>query len=91
MRRVKLGFSLKDIVYIEWQDPTWHSDKCVNSDWSLIKQKTAGMLVKEDKNFVRVALNVDEDGIGEFIDIPKSLILKFKRMKNNEDRRKKVV
>ncbi|MFH8039043.1 MAG: hypothetical protein QXJ14_03470 [Candidatus Aenigmatarchaeota archaeon] len=64
------------LVYIEWQDPTWHSDRNIDSDWSLIKQKTAGMLVKEDKNFIRIALTIDEDNIGEFIDIPKSLILK---------------
>lgn len=64
------------IVYIEWQDPTWYSGRNIEMDWCLVKQKTAGLLVKEDKNYIRVALTVDEDNIGEFIDIPKSLILK---------------
>jgi len=30
--------------------------------------------VKETKEFIRVALNIDDDGYGEYIDIPKGLI-----------------
>jgi len=67
---------IKNLVMVEWQDPTWHSDKNVfETDFELIKQYTAGFLVKETKKFIRIALNIDDDGYGEYIDIPKGLII----------------
>jgi len=72
---VSITEKIKDLVLIEWEDPTWHSDKNVfDTDFELIKQYTAGFLIKETKKFIRVALNIDEDGYGEYIDIPKGLI-----------------
>lgn len=67
------------LVYIEWKDPTYHCDRSIKNDWALITQRTGGLLVKEDKKYIRVALNIDEDGIGEYIDIPKCLIINEKR------------
>ncbi|MCS7232478.1 MAG: hypothetical protein RMJ67_10165 [Elusimicrobiota bacterium] len=63
------------IIYIVWEDPTWCSNKHIDSEWSLMIQKTAGILGKEDNNYIRVILNVDENNIGDYIDIPKDLIL----------------
>lgn len=69
----------KEIAYIIWEDPTWHSDKNIQDDWNLIKQITCGLVVKEDKKYIRIALNIDETKYGEYIDIPKSLIVYEKR------------
>ncbi|MCX7716694.1 MAG: hypothetical protein N2Z73_04685 [Endomicrobia bacterium] len=63
------------LIYVLWEDPTWCSNKYIDSEWSLMLQKTAGILGKENDEYVRVILNVDEDGVGDFIDIPKDLIL----------------
>ena len=72
---VSITEKIKNLVLIEWRDPTWHSDKNVfDTDFEFVKQTTAGLLIKETKKYIRVALNIDDDGFGEYIDIPKSII-----------------
>lgn len=71
----------KKLVVIEWEDPTWVSEESLESEFNLMKQYTAGFLVKENKKYIRVAMNYDEDNIGEFTDIPKSLIKKIRWIK----------
>jgi len=65
------------VIVVKWIDPTWHSDKNVfDTKFSCIEQISAGLFITENKKFIRIALNIDEEGFGEFIDIPKSLIIK---------------
>lgn len=80
MRRIRPE-DIKEIVYVEWQDPTVYTSRDINKIPELIKQYTAGMLIVEDKNFMRVALNVNDNYIGDYIDIPKSLIIYVKKYK----------
>ena len=69
---------IKYLVIIKWKDPTYHSNENVfKKDYDFTIQFTAGMLVKEDKLSIRIALNIDDNGNGEYIDIPKSLIIKM--------------
>lgn len=71
-----------DLVYIEWEDPTFYSfTKTDKMPFMLTIQRTAGMCVMENEKYIRVALTVDEDNVGEFIDIPKTLIKKIRWIK----------
>ncbi|MFN3551408.1 MAG: hypothetical protein ACK4WJ_06345 [Endomicrobiia bacterium] len=62
-------------VIIEWQDVTVYFNKHIEKVYSPIRQITIGFLVKTDKKFKRVAFNINENGEGDFIDIPVSLII----------------
>ena len=63
------------LIYIKWIDPTVHNSSNIYKDYYFIIQQTAGILVKEDEKYIRVALNIDETNEGDYIDIPKNLVI----------------
>lgn len=71
------------VAYVEWFDASYQRGECDDSELvHRVELKSAGLLVREDKESVSIALDhYDSDGTWRYIEhIPKVNVLRIRRV-----------
>lgn len=83
-----MKFEPMELLIIYWQDITsqdaWASPEEIQSA-ELLQCVTAGYLIGQDKDLIRIASTICNNDMASFILIPKSVVQKVKRVEYDRD------